>query len=107
MTHVFKTFSGPRTVRRRADEALHPEREPLETLNSIRAIQGEFNFAGQYQQEPSPLGGLYGQTAWFKTYKGETNQKILRNLERRANRGLQSWVRRRAACESELNPRRQ
>jgi hypothetical protein len=31
---------------RRAGEALHPEREPLEVLNHLREAQGEYNFAG-------------------------------------------------------------
>jgi predicted phage terminase large subunit-like protein len=50
-------------------EALHPERESLNTLAKIRAIQGEYNFAGQYQQSPSPLGGGMVKLEWFKTYQ--------------------------------------
>ena len=42
---------------RRQGEALHPEREPLDTLDRIRHTIGEYNFAGQYQQSPAPLGG--------------------------------------------------
>jgi hypothetical protein len=38
-------------------------------LRSIRSIQGEHNFSGQYQQEPAPLGGGMVKLAWFKTYK--------------------------------------
>ena len=49
-------------------EALHPEREPLETLNHIREALGEYNFAGQYQQSPAPLGGGFVKAEWFKTY---------------------------------------
>jgi hypothetical protein len=33
-----------------------PDREPLETLEHIRRTIGEYNFAGQYQQSPAPLG---------------------------------------------------
>jgi hypothetical protein len=36
---------------------LHPDREPIETLKRIRGTVGEYNFAGQYQQSPAPLGG--------------------------------------------------
>jgi predicted phage terminase large subunit-like protein len=68
-THVIKTPYGTRTVRRRVGEALHPERESLEVLRNIRSIQGEYNFSGQYQQEPAPLGGGMVKLAWFKTYK--------------------------------------
>jgi hypothetical protein len=68
-THVIKTPYGIRTVQRRVGEALHPERESVEVLGNIRSIQGEYNFAGQYQQEPAPLGGGMVKLAWFKTYK--------------------------------------
>jgi predicted phage terminase large subunit-like protein len=67
--HIIRTPYNIRTVHRRAGEALHPEREPLTALSKIRAIQGEYNFAGQYQQEPAPLGGGLVKTGWFKTYK--------------------------------------
>jgi predicted phage terminase large subunit-like protein len=76
-THLIKTPYGSRMVRRRAGEALHPERESLEVLRNIRNIQGEYNFAGQYQQEPAPLGGGLVKLAWFKTYKvGEEPAKF-------------------------------
>jgi len=58
---------GHGVLKRRAGEA-HPEREPLEVLNRIREIQGEYNFAGQYQQAPAPLGGGLVKAEWFKTY---------------------------------------
>jgi hypothetical protein len=68
-THIVKTPYSVRTVHRRAGEALHPERESLEVLQNIRSTQGEYNFAGQYQQEPTPLGGGMVKLEWFKTYK--------------------------------------
>jgi predicted phage terminase large subunit-like protein len=67
-THVIRTPYGIRRFERRAGEALHPEREPLEVLNRLRAAQGEYNFAGQYQQAPAPLGGGMVKAEWFKTY---------------------------------------
>lgn len=67
-THVIETPYGTRRFRRGAGEALHPEREPLEILNRIREAQGEYNFAGQYQQAPAPLGGGLVKAEWFKTY---------------------------------------
>jgi predicted phage terminase large subunit-like protein len=53
---------------RRTGEPLHPEREPLEILEQLRETQGEYNFAGQYQQSPAPLGGGLVKRAWFRTY---------------------------------------
>ena len=67
-THVIETPYGTRRFQRRAGEALHPEREPLEVLNHLREAQGEYNFAGQYQQAPAPLGGGLVKAEWFKTY---------------------------------------
>jgi predicted phage terminase large subunit-like protein len=70
-THVVQTPYGPRIFSRQAGEALHPQREPLEVLAVMREIQGEYNFAGQYQQAPSPLGGGMIKTNWFKSYSPE------------------------------------
>jgi predicted phage terminase large subunit-like protein len=67
-SYVTDTVLGRRRFERRAGEALHPERESLEILKDIREIQGEYNFAGQYQQAPAPLGGGMVKAGWFKTY---------------------------------------
>jgi predicted phage terminase large subunit-like protein len=67
-THVIETPYGTRRFERREGDALHPEREPLEILRHIRETQGEYNFSGQYQQAPSPLGGGMVKAEWFKTY---------------------------------------
>jgi predicted phage terminase large subunit-like protein len=69
--HLIQTPYGPRHFERRAAEALHPEREPLDVLNRIREAQGEYNFAGQYQQAPFPLGGGLVKTGWFKFYTAD------------------------------------
>ncbi|HET9365434.1 MAG TPA: phage terminase large subunit [Candidatus Angelobacter sp.] len=68
-TYTIQTIFGPRQFHRRAGQALHPGREPLEVLQSVRKIQGESNFAGQYQQAPAPLGGDIIKAGWFKSYK--------------------------------------
>jgi predicted phage terminase large subunit-like protein len=72
-THTIKTRYGAqtlvRTVTRRAGEALHPQRESLDTLHMIRETLGEYNFAGQYQQSPVPEGGGYVKTDWFQFYE--------------------------------------
>ena len=67
-TYVIQTPYGTRRFERRAGEALHPEREPLEVLHRLRAAMGQYNFAGQYLQSPAPLGGGLVKTEWFKTY---------------------------------------
>jgi predicted phage terminase large subunit-like protein len=66
--HQIRTPYGIRVFERRAGEALHPAREPLEVLKHIRETQGEYNFSGQYQQNPAPLGGGLVKLDWFKTY---------------------------------------
>src|ERR1700730_7228686 len=67
-THIIRTQYRTRTVIRKAGEALHPEREPLPVLEHLRRTLGEYNFAGQYQQQPAPLGGGMVKAEWFKTY---------------------------------------
>src|SRR3984893_3411906 len=66
--HRIETIWGAQCFRRRQGEALHPDREPLETLDRIRRTIGEYNFAGQYQQSPAPLGGGLVKAEWFKRY---------------------------------------
>jgi predicted phage terminase large subunit-like protein len=66
--YTIPSLFGRQTFSRRAGEALHAAREPLELLALMRETQGEYNFAGQYQQSPSPLGGGMIKTSWFKTY---------------------------------------
>jgi predicted phage terminase large subunit-like protein len=51
--------------RRKAGQALHPARESLATLLSIRDSIGEYNFESQYQQQPVPLEGTIIKRAWL------------------------------------------
>ncbi|HET9743447.1 MAG TPA: phage terminase large subunit [Terriglobales bacterium] len=67
VTRLNKTF----TYQRRAGEALHPQREPLEILAQLRETQGEYTFAGQYQQSPAPLGGGMVKRKWFRSDSDE------------------------------------
>lgn len=67
-SYTIQTPYARRRFHRHVGEALHPDREPLEVLYNIRETQGEYNFAGQYQQAPAPLGGGLVKYAWFKTY---------------------------------------
>lgn len=65
--YVVQTSYGERRFHRRAGEPLHGERESLETLGQLRETVGEYNFAGQYQQAPAPLGGGLVKMEWFRT----------------------------------------
>jgi predicted phage terminase large subunit-like protein len=67
-SYEVERWFGRATYQRRAGEALHAEREPLEILSQLRETQAEYNFAGQYQQSPAPLGGGLVKAAWFKSY---------------------------------------
>jgi predicted phage terminase large subunit-like protein len=66
--HQIETIWGRQCFTRRLGEALHPAREPLAVLQNIRRTIGEYNFAGQYQQSPAPLGGGLVKAEWFKRY---------------------------------------
>jgi len=67
--HVVETLFGEKCFIRRVGDVLHPEREPLRTLEQIRASLGTYNFAGQYQQTPAPAGGGMVKEAWFQRYE--------------------------------------
>ena len=79
--HRIETIWEPRCFARHRGEPLHPDREPLETLDRIRRTIGEYNFAGQYQQS---LGGGLVKAEWFKRY-GEKDRP------ERFERIVQSW----------------
>jgi predicted phage terminase large subunit-like protein len=75
--HVIDSGFCKRTVQRHIGEALHPEREPLSVLDHLRRTVGEYNFAGQYQQQPAPLGGGMIKADWFQFYRpGEEPSKF-------------------------------
>src|SRR6266849_5618495 len=82
--HEIATIGGPQRFTRRPGEALHPAREPLATLEHIRRTIGEYNFAGQYQQSPAPLGGGLVKAEWFKRYGANERPESF-------DRILQSW----------------
>lgn len=83
-TWVIETTLGHRKVTRRAGEALHPERESRETLEKIRETIGAFNFSGQYQQAPMPVGGGMIRADWFRTYEPHQEPE-------RFDQVVQSW----------------
>jgi predicted phage terminase large subunit-like protein len=66
---VVETPIGGRTrFSRREGDVLHPERESREVLDRTRRALGEYDFAGQYQQTPAPLGGGMVKVDWFPRF---------------------------------------
>lgn len=66
--HIIDSLYGSIAHVREVGEVLHGDRESREALDRLRRDVGEYNFAGQYQQSPAPLGGGIVQEAWFKQY---------------------------------------
>ena len=89
----FDTLCGPKVVVRRIGEALHEQREPIEILLNIKKTIGEYNFAGQYQQSPSPAGGGLVKENWLSYYEAHEKPPKFDQI-------VQSWDT--ASKESEL-----
>jgi predicted phage terminase large subunit-like protein len=64
--HVVESIFGTRTYTRKAGEALHPQRESVESLMRTREVVGEYTFLSQYQQAPVPKGGAMIKTDWLR-----------------------------------------
>ena len=57
---------GPGRFHHRAiGDVLHPEREPREVLEQLKAEMGSYDFTAQYQQAPVPAGGNMIKWEWF------------------------------------------
>lgn len=82
--YTVETLFGPRSFTRWAGDVLHPAREPREILEEISRTIGSYNFAGQYQQRPSPIEGGLVKVFWLKSYTKA-------DLPARFDRILQSW----------------
>lgn len=80
----FETPYGAQWIERKEGDLLHPEREPVEVLQRMRAELGEAHFSAQYLQTPAPPGGGMIKEGWFKRYAagGEPS---------RFDRIVQSW----------------
>jgi predicted phage terminase large subunit-like protein len=83
-SHTIETPLGMVRFHRNRDELLHPARESRATIDLIRSTLGEYNFAGQYQQAPAPMGGGLVKEAWFRYYEP-------RDLPEDFDQVLQSW----------------
>jgi predicted phage terminase large subunit-like protein len=83
--HIITTPMGePHSVVRSVGEALHRDHESLAMLEQLRQTLGEYNFAGQYQQAPVPVGGGFVKVQWFRSYNAAECPRQFRTI-------LQSW----------------
>jgi hypothetical protein len=55
-------------LRRKAGDALHPERFPLAELEQLKATIAPRDWAALYQQNPTPEDGAYFDREWFKLW---------------------------------------
>jgi predicted phage terminase large subunit-like protein len=67
--HRFESPFGQRCFVRKAGEALHPERDSVESYQKIREAVGEYNFQSQYQQAPMSREGGLVKREWLKFYE--------------------------------------
>jgi predicted phage terminase large subunit-like protein len=68
-TYEFENVFGRHRKTRYPGDVLHPAREPQEILNQLKVTLGEYNFAGQYQQAPAPMGGGIFKRDWIEYYE--------------------------------------
>ncbi len=79
-----KTYSfGGFTYERKEGEILHPAREGVEEIEKAKVGMGSYAFAGQYQQEPSPMGGGVFKINWFGRFDTdpENQTKIIQSWD--------------------------
>jgi predicted phage terminase large subunit-like protein len=80
--HDINSPFGRRLFKRAVGDVLHPERESEATLRHIREAVGEYNFAAQYQQNPTPLGGAIIRTAWLRYYEpGDRPERFIQTVQ--------------------------
>ena len=64
--YLIESPFGSSIYARKAGEALHPERDSVETYRNIREAIGEYNFQSQYQQSPTTREGGLIKREWIK-----------------------------------------
>jgi predicted phage terminase large subunit-like protein len=82
--YAYESPLGSQVFSRKAGDALHPERDSVETYKRIRQESGEYIFQSQYQQDPMPLEGGLVKRSWLRFY--DPNQ-----IPDRFEYVLQSW----------------
>lgn len=84
-------FGKEKVFERKIGEPLHPERESLEKLKETKNEMGSYNFASQYQQNPTSPGGNLIKREWLKFYNLKQLAKDIREGRIKAYRISQSW----------------
>jgi predicted phage terminase large subunit-like protein len=69
--YEYQSCLGPEVFERNSGEVLDSARESLDTLLAMRRTIGEYNFASQYQQNPTPFGGAMIRREWLQYYDPE------------------------------------
>ena len=64
--YTVKTVLGSYTFKREIGDVLDPSRESLATLRQVQIDIGTYNFASQYQQNPTPMGGSMIKREWLQ-----------------------------------------
>ncbi|MGA2908979.1 MAG: phage terminase large subunit [Terracidiphilus sp.] len=67
--YLYENIFGEKSFERKAGEALHAERDSVETYRKIREAVGEYNFQSQYQQSPMSREGGLVKKSWLKFYE--------------------------------------
>ena len=66
---IYQPVTGlKKLIARHKGDLLHPERENWEIVRELQQSLGEYAFAGQYQQNPAPLGGGMIKKEWLRYY---------------------------------------
>lgn len=61
-----------KTITREEGDILNPQRYPKDVLEGLKKSMGSLQYAGQYQQAPSPADGAIFKREWFSnTYRPE------------------------------------
>lgn len=80
----FPAIAEQDETHRKAGEALHPARYPLEQLHAIRAAIGSRDWEALYQQHPTPDGGGIFKAEWLRFW-------LPKDLPQDFERMLISW----------------
>lgn len=67
--HLIESPFGNGFFIRKAGEALHPERDSVDTYQNIKETIGEYNFQSQYQQSPISIEGGIVKRDWLRYYE--------------------------------------
>ena len=70
----FRTAYGFRRIVRRQGDILHPDLLSRDALEAQRRGMTDYNFAGQYQQNPQPPAGNIVKRDWLKFYSPRTSR---------------------------------